>query len=405
MNANVDASTMRRMNRFAVLSLIRDLRTTSRIDVAQLTGLTKATVSHIVDELIREQWVQEIGTGSSSGGRKPVLIRFNANAAHAIGVDVQLSHITTVVCNIRGELTYREVAPIALYKEGPDQRMDLINVISKQIKNAMKSVPKSPYGLVGIGIGVPGTVDFHSGTVYYLPRVYKGEWKLVDELSKEFSLPVICDKDANCGAWHESRSHGAAQQNLVYVCSGIGIGVGIISEGNLYRGRDGMAGEFGHMTINPLGAKCECGNYGCWEPYVSDRGLVRHLREAGEDVNSYDLGRPLVEQALLRAQQDHRSAIRAFHALGQYLGIGVSNILNSLNPQHVVLGGTMALAATFILPEVERVVRHRSVLRNKEISIRVANVNSVAIGASSMAINHVLFSSTVLPNESPSEAR
>ena len=151
-----------------------------------------------------------------------------------------------------------------------------------------------------------------------------------------------------------------------------------------------------------MGAQCECGNYGCWEEYVSDRGLLRHLREAGEDVASYDLGRPLVDQALLRAQQDNRATIRAFHELGQYLGIGISNILNSLNPEQVVLGGSMATAATFVLPEVERIVRHRSVLRNKEVSIRVANVNSAAIGASSMAIDQVLFSSPGSTDELPS---
>ncbi len=402
MNANVDASTMRRMNRSTVLKLIRDLRTTSRIDIAQMTGLNKATVSNIVDELIREQFVLEIGYGSSSGGRKPVLIRFNANAAYAIGVDVQLSHITTVVCNIRGEFTYREVTPISLYRDGPDQRADLVRVISEQINLAMKSAPKSTYGLVGIGIGVPGMVDFRSGTIYYLPHVYKGEWHLVDELSQEFSLPVFCDNDANCGAWNEYSGHGAAQKNLVYVSAGIGIGAGIIIDGKLYRGHDGIAGEFGHMTINPMGAQCECGNYGCWEEYVSDRGLLRHLREAGEDVASYDLGRPLVDQALLRAQQDNRATIRAFHELGQYLGIGISNILNSLNPEQVVLGGSMAAAATFVLPEIERIVRHRSVLRNKEVSIRVANVNSAAIGASSMAIDQVLFSSPGSLDELPS---
>lgn len=393
MNASVDASTMRRMNRSMVLRLIRDLRTTSRIDISQMTGLNKATVSHIVDELIEEQFVLEIGYGSSSGGRKPMLIRFNSNAAYAVGVDVQPSKITTVVCNIRGESTYKEVVPVSLHSDQQDRRQELLDIVVQQISRAAEVVPKSAYGLVGAGVSVPGMVDFNQGVVHYMPGVYRGEWHIREELAHRFPFPVFCDNDANCGAWNEFKVQRIQAKNLVYISAGIGIGAGIIIDGRLYRGHNGMAGEFGHMTINPMGAICECGNFGCWELYASDRGLALHLREAGDDFTAYNLDKPLVEQALARAEEDNLSAIRAFHTLGQYLGVGIANILNALNPEVIVLGGSMVSAATFVLPEIERVVHHRAVFNNKNVSLHTANINAAAIGASSLAIDEILFSS------------
>jgi N-acetylglucosamine repressor len=427
MNANIDASTMRRMNRATVLRLIRDLRTTSRIDVAQMTGLNKATVSNIVDELIREQLVHEIGYGSSSGGRKPILLRFNANAAYAIGVDIQISHITTVVCNIRGETVYRQTQPVqfkqtintpqtehtareetidTLHLKHPgslsqtfdsDEQSHLLHMVEEEIQRAIQAVPHSPYGLVGIGVGLPGMVNFQSGIIYYIPKLFRGQWNLQKHLTDKFSLPVFCDNDANCGAWNEYMTHTTRVPSLVYIHAGVGIGAGLVIDGKLYRGRDGIAGEFGHLTINPMGSACLCGSYGCWEEYASERSLLRYLREAGADESLFSEDRPLMEQVIKQAQLDNRTYIRAFHSLGQYLGIGIANVMNTLNPHELVLGGSILGASTFVLPEIERVVKHRSLLKNKPIPVRIGNMNAVAIGAACLTIDEVLFSSPTNP--------
>jgi N-acetylglucosamine repressor len=392
MNSNIDASAMRRMNRATVLRLVRDLRTTSRIDIAQMTGLNKATVSNIVEELIKEQFIVEMGYGSSSGGRKPILLRFNANAAYAIGVDVQLSHITTVVCNIRGEVVYRETHPLQLHGSAAEQQRLLEGVIESEIQRAIDAAPKSPYGLVGTCIGLPGMVNFRTGTVHYLPGVFQGQWNIAENLSNRFSFPVYCDNDANCGAWSEYQSRRSGRANFAYINVGMGIGTGIVIENKLYRGASGIAGEFGHMTLNPMGSACPCGNYGCWEEYASERSLLRYIREAGGDTSVLSDDRPLMEQVLNEARLDNRAFIRALHSLGQYLGIGIANVLNALNPDEIILGGSVASAATFILPEMERVIHHRAIWGNKRIPIHIANVNSVAIGAACLAIDEVLFS-------------
>ncbi|GLG01405.1 xylose repressor [Alicyclobacillus hesperidum subsp. aegles] len=392
MHANIDASAMRRMNRATVLKLIRDLRTTSRIDISQMTGLNKATVSNIVDELISEQLVLEVGYGSSSGGRKPILLRFNANAAYAVGVDVQISHMTTVVCNIRGEPVYRQVRQTPLASSG-DPRDQLLDHIADEVSKAVAAAPSSPYGLVGACIALPGMVNFHRGLVYYLPSLFAGEWDIRSQLAERVSIPLFFDNDANCGAWNEYMGQAMRLKNLVFVNMGIGIGAGIVIDGRLYRGRDGIAGELGHMTVNPMGSACMCGSYGCWEEYASERGLLRYLREAGADVSTVGVGESLLEQAITQAQNDNRAFIRAFHALGQQLGIGIANILNVLNPDEVILGGSVVKAATFVLPEVERAIKHRALLTNKQVPVRMGNVHAVAVGASSLVMHEILFAS------------
>lgn len=381
---------MRRINRATVLQIVRDRRTTSRIDIAQLSGLNKATVSYIVDELIRDAWVQEIGYGSSSGGRKPILLRFNANAVHAIGVDVRLSSIKTVICNARGEIVYnRERAVPDLPAQDP--RDKLLEAILSEVGLAMASAPSSPHGLAGLGLAFPGAVDFQTGLVHYFPGLSIAGWDVRSAVAGRVKLPVFCDSDANCGAWCELQLRNFAHKNLVYIHVGASIGVGVIIGGELYRGRDGLAGEFGHMTIMPMGQRCLCGSYGCWEEYASERSLPRHIADAGGDAGDFVADHDLVRRLLNEAQSDNRTVIRAFHSLGQYLGIGIANIVNALNPEYISMGGTLARAATFILPEIERALGQRAISLNKKTPVAIANVHSVAIGAAGLATDHVLF--------------
>ena len=397
MTTNVDAAGMRRINLATVLNVIRGKRTTSRIDISQITGLNKATVSYLVDELIQEQLVQEIGYGSSSGGRKPVLLKFNANAAYAIGIDIQITHMTTVVSNTRGEVVYKQTKTLTIHEQASQYEERLVEMILVEAATAIKATPPSPHGLAGIGVALPGIVNFSTGIVYHLPNINVSNWNLRAVLSQHFKVPVFIDNDANCGAWCELQQRNLRVRNLVHINAGVGIGVGVIVNGQLYRGKDGLAGEFGHMTIAAIGLECSCGNYGCWEEYASERSLLRYIRESGGKTPEASSGWSVVEQILYEAQHDNRAYIRAFHALGEYLGVGIANILNGLNPEQVTIGGMLSRAATFILPEIERVLQHRAILLNKSTPITIANANSVAIGAAEIVIDQTLFSGSSLP--------
>jgi predicted NBD/HSP70 family sugar kinase len=140
-----------------------------------------------------------------------------------------------------------------------------------------------------------------------------------------------------------------------------------------------------------MGQRCVCGNYGCWEEYASERSLIRYIIEAGGDVDQLDAIPRLINFILNEAHADNRSYIRALNTLGQYLGIGITNIINALSPDRISLGGTISQAATFVLPEIERLLNYRVFTPNRHTPITIAGVNSIAIGAATLIIQQMLF--------------
>ncbi|EPZ53146.1 MULTISPECIES: ROK family transcriptional regulator [Alicyclobacillus] len=389
MAKTVDAATMRQINKGYVTEIIYNQGPLSRMEISQVTGLNKATVSSLVDELIAEQFVQEIGLGASNGGRKPVMLKINASAGFCIGVDVQITHMKTILADLSGGIVYQHMRPIAAI-HGLLSQYELEELLVEEIQRAIQQAPPSCHGILGAGIALPGIVNYRTGSVFYLPNIEIRDWNLTDSLSKSFSFPVFVDNDGNCGAWSIYRERH--QQNLVFVNVGIGIGTGIVVNGHLYRGQDGIAGEFGHTSIAAMGAVCACGNYGCWEQYASEQALLRYLREVEEIPASLELSPNLVSLAVDKAATSPGYQ-RAFRTLGQYLGIGIANIVNSLNPGLVVIGGTMAQAAPLFLPEVQYVVGHRAMASNKQVCLTVANEDAIVLGAAQLPISNTLLHS------------
>lgn len=388
MATSIDAPAMRRMNRAAVFRTIYDREPISRVQIARLLDMNKATVSSLVDELIQENFVLEIGFGRSLGGRKPVLLRANAKAAFSIGVDVQITHVTTAVFDLKGEVTWLQRQP--LYKNGEQPTpQNLADSLEKEIHKAVEYVPDSPHGVLGVGIALPGMVNASTGYVYYLPNLEIQEWAIQADLAKHINLPIFIDNDANCGALAESRRLGI--KNLVFINAGIGVGGGIIAGGHLYRGAGGIAGEFGHTTISVMGLRCSCGSYGCWEQYSSERALLRFLQDKEE---GYDLAIPdadFVTTCVEQAQAGHPVYRQAFREVGRYLGIGITNIVNSVNPQQIVLGGSISQGFVFIREEIQSVLAHRPVANNKHTPVMLAPPDSVVRGAASLVTAELLF--------------
>lgn len=384
MYRTVDASVMRRVNKQTVLSLIYQKAVTSRVAISEETGLNRATVSSLVDELIAEEFVEEIGLGSSSGGRKPILLRFNARAGYAVGLDVQITHVTSVLTNAAREIVHYQRLELESNRIHYTTEW-LLNTLRQEIQTIIDTMPPSPHGVLGIGLALPGLVNHLAGNVIYLPNLGLTDWPIVEELSRWFPFPFVVDNDANCGAWSEYLARRV--DNLVFVNAGIGVGTGIIINGALYRGRDGIAGESGHTTIVANGLLCSCGNYGCWEEYASERALQRYLREFGvhQDINPHFL-----THSVQLAQSGTPAYQQAFQKLGESLGVGLSNVLQILNPDVAYLGGTIAEAESLVLNEIQRVIRHRAMDANKGTPIVLAEPTAVALGAAGLAISQAI---------------
>ncbi|WAH37245.1 ROK family protein [Alicyclobacillus dauci] len=389
MAKTVDAATMRQINKRYVTEYIYTRAPISRIDISTMTGLNKATVSSLVDELISEQFVVETGYGTSNGGRKPVMLQFNAKAGYCIGVDVQITHMKTVLTDIMGNIVYKRIRPMDAAPDHLTQAV-LEELLLDEIDRAAAQAPPSTHGIIGAGIALPGIVNFKAGCAFYLPNIEIHNWDVVGALSNVFSFPIFIDNDGNCGAWSEYRNRHV--DNLVFVNVGIGIGTGIIVGGRLYRGANGIAGEYGHTTISAIGVPCACGNYGCWEQYASEQALLRYLSEGEEVPESLELSPNLVALAVEEATQ-RATYRRAFETVGQYLGIGIANIVNALNPDLVVVGGTMAQGAHLFESQIAAVLKHRAMSFNKQVPVAFADEDTIVVGAARMPVWNTILQS------------
>lgn len=378
---------MRKMNKKSVIEAIYNDGPISRIDISQHTGLTKATVSSLVDELITDKYVEEIGFGASKGGRKPVMLQFQSESGYCVGVDVQITYIKTILTDMRGNIVYRRIRPLEAFK-GHVSRNTLEQILITEIQNATEQAPSAPHGIVGTGIALPGMLNFRTGVAYHLPNIEIRDWDVISRLREAFPFPIFIDNDGNCGAWSEYRQRHI--QHLVFISCGTGIGTGIVLGGQLYRGVHGIAGEFGHMTISPAGVPCACGNDGCWEQYASEQALLRYLRQRQQSPESLELSPDLVSVAVERAA-DNEGYRRAFQSIGSYLGIGISNIVNAFNPELIVIGGTMAQGYEYFIDELCCVMKHRAISYNKDVPVMVADADAIVIGAARLAVSHVIF--------------
>lgn len=388
MTRAIDAPAMRRMNRASVFRRIFEADTISRIQISKDLDMNKATVSSIVDDLIQHQFVNETGYGQSQGGRKPVLLELNGTAAYIISIDVQITHMTIAISSLKGELIWLQDQPLYHAGQRPTKD-DLVEKLEREIRLALNHVPPSPHGILGVGIALPGMVNANTGYVHYLPNLEMFDWPMKLDLEARIQLPIFIDNDANCGALAEHIRMRAA--SMAFVNAGIGVGVGIITNGQPYRGHDGIAGEYGHTTISAMGLRCSCGSYGCWEEYASERGLLRILQDRGEEHKTKIPDPGFTAACIDKARDGSETYLEAFSELGKNLGLGIANICNALNPERIFLGGSIAKAYPYIVEAIDQVLAQRAVSRNKRIRVDLSAQDTVVRGAARLVVQEVLF--------------
>jgi predicted NBD/HSP70 family sugar kinase len=347
-----DLAMIKKINTAIVLEAVLKTAPLSRAQISELTGLNKATVSSLVQDLIDSHLVIEIGPGESSGGRKPVMLLFNRSAGYAIGIDLGVNYIRGVLTDLEGTVvTGREL----ILKAHTAQ--DVLPILSECIEALIEAMPGSPYGLVGIGIGVPGIVN-DQGEVLFAPNLGWTQVPLESMMEERFGVPVTIDNEANAGAQGEQK-YGAGRgiPHQIYVSVGIGIGTGIILGKELYKGASGFSGELGHLSIEMNGKPCLCGNQGCWELYASENALL----EAAAPLGFRDL-----ESLLAAAEAGDQGIIAIFREIGECLGAGIANIVNVFNPDVVIIGNRMSRAEAWIGDAVREAVDRRTLSYHRE---------------------------------------
>ena len=370
-----DQALIKKINTAIVLEYILSGAPLSRAQISEQSGLNKATVSSLVQDLIDGALVKEIGTGQSSGGRKPVLLEFIATSGYAIGIDLGVNYIRGVLTDLRGSVIGERTSSLRNPEPGAT-----VEQLCECIEALMSEAPNSPYGIIGIGVGVPGLVD-DSGSILFAPNLKWRDVPLRRLLTDRFSLPVTIDNEANMGALGEQKyGAGRSINNLIYVSVGIGIGSGLILHKSLYKGASGFSGETGHLSIEAHGKSCTCGNRGCWEMYASEQALLEQAAALGfEDL----------ESLLAAASAGRQDVLQLFSSIGEYLGIGIANIVNVFNPDAVVIGNRMSQARPWLEDILHQTVVQRALgfhLRNVQLLFAELGERSSMMGAAEMAI-------------------
>jgi len=382
---------VREANLSRTLNLIHQTGSISRAAIARATGLSATTVSLLVNVLLESGFVHESGLGKSSGGRPPILIEFNYSFRYLLGIDMGATHLTVVLMNLAGEVATRRYQRYDVAHAPAGTVEAMLSLVERTITDAGQSLAT----VLGMGIAVPAPLEgdqLDRPSSVILPT-WDG-FNLIGALQQALTLPIYVENDANAGAIAEKWwGKGTEHDNMAYIKLGTGVGGGLITNGAIYRGDGGTAGEIGHIPIDLNGPPCRCGKRGCLESFVGAPALIARAAQMCREVEP---GKTPAELETIHAiiEAAHAGDLQCREVLeqaGRYLGVGIANLLNLLNPGLIVLGGELAEAGTFFLDAVRSSVRERAMpkaAQEAEICFSGVGNDAVAIGAATVALEH-----------------
>ena len=346
--ANVARSnTIRNINRQIVLNYVRERGPISRAEIAHETALQRSTVSLIVEELRVDGLIEEV-SGESTGGRPPILLSLRTAHAVAIGVDLGTTRTIVATSDLAGRVLEQET-----FETSPDAKKTTKEIIDR----SRRFIRRYDGTIEGIGISLPGLVD-PEGKELFIPTFKWRDLPLANEISDGTGLPVTMDNDANAAAQAElwfGRPEIREVRDFIIVLVEDGVGTGIVFDGQVYRGENGAAGEFGHMTIGQgAPVACASGSRECWEAFASQRAALARYKTLSRGSNG-DLNnnfQELLDQAL-RSDGAARAALKE---TAHYLGIGIANLIRGLAPEAVIVGGPIVRAWPIISQEITNTV-------------------------------------------------
>jgi len=390
----VSVRDVRRLNRRLVLQQFQTHQSISRQEVSQLSGLSSATVTNVVSDLLTEQILMETGLEASEGGRPRSLLSFNRTYGYFLGCELGETRIVIELYDI---LLEKQATFISKLTDGDNSPATLVALIVEGVTNVLTAAHILPNQILGLGFGVPGIVEHNSRMLLSSPY---WEWQPIPfmaMLKQHLEFPIFLENGAKTMALAEIQAMGPqGPKNIAVINIGTGVGAGITSEGRLYRGATNSAGEVGHTIIDLHGRQCRCGHQGCLEAYVGAPGIIQTIRE--HDPNSPWLvdgdQRSTIAAFALAAQQHDPLAQEILAATALYLGVGLGNLVNLFNLELLVIGGWVGLQlGPLLLDELRRVIAHTALQLPFEaltISISHLGEDAASYGAVQVAFDHFL---------------
>ncbi|MCJ8013829.1 ROK family transcriptional regulator [Paenibacillus sp. KQZ6P-2] len=357
-----DLKLVQELNRSIILNKIRSHGPISRISIAKECRVSPSTVASAVQELIKEGYVSELGAGKSSGGRKPILLKFAPDNHYIIVIAITNSSIELAELNLEARIRRKHLKPVKGQKG-----VEIIRLMTEELDLFMQDSAGREQ-CIGIAVTVPGVVNVEKGIVYYNSKLRLENVPLKEMIEQRYGLPTWIENDANAVVLAERRFGSCGEYpDLIYIVVGDGVGAGILVNDSVLRGNSGGAGEFGHTSVSRSGIRCECGNVGCLENVISWTAVYSRI------VASITSGRPTVLNELCKGNFSeirpslYKEAIRLGDALSndineeiaEHLSAGMINLVNLFNPGAIILDGSLAYDNPKLLEQIrERVQKH-----------------------------------------------
>jgi len=346
---------IRAINRSHVLNAIKTHGPIGRADIARRTRLSPATVTSISAKLISQDLVLEKSAGDSSGGRPPILLVINPKGGYVVGIKLTETHAVCALTDLEAQIIAK--SSMLLSAHNPNE---VVNDLAQMVLSFLREQRIAKKSLLGVGIGLAGIVDAEAGVLRQSPIYGWNHVPLRDMLQSKLHIPVYIENDVNTLTLTEKWfGHGQDVDNFLTVTVGRGIGLGIVANGQFYRGQTGGAGEFGHTTINPEGPLCACGKKGCLEAYVGDPGLIRAANESF-DRGELSASVQTLDELLLLAQTGNAAAIQIFDKAGRILGIGIANLISLFNPKKIIISGEGTREGDFLFIPMKESIKQNT---------------------------------------------
>src|SRR5215210_3571274 len=353
--------TSREINRQIALNLIRAHQPISRADLARLMNVRRGVASLLVSELLGESLIFEGALGEAVGrGRRPTFLFIDSRQRCVVGIDIRASRTYILVTDLLG----RQLGVVSSFQTNRDVDV-LIQELTRRIKQILSDY-KEVGACEGVGVSVPGMVDPAKGRVLHAPTLAWRDVALRDPLAVALGIPVQIENSGKACALAQlwaTRTDVIGSGNSVFVSVSDGVGVGVVVNGEVLRGRHNTAGEFGHVPLNIDGPRCSCGATGCWEAYISNlatlsRYFGRNLQEAKPlpaEVVAFT-----IEDLITRARAGDGKAVTAIQSTARYLGLGLASIINAIDPACIYIGGEIMAAWDLIEPTVRAALAERT---------------------------------------------
>ncbi len=382
-----------------VITYVRKARSVTRPEIASSTGLSRTLATKYIDVALELNLLQSGDVGQSTGGRAPRLLNFNSHAGAILVAELGATGFNVAASDLNGNLLGNTFTRVEI-SEGPEAVLSMVESSFDDLVTSLKI-----RNLWGIGIGVPGPVEFATG-LPISPPIMPGwdKYPVRERFSTRYKAPVWVDNDVNLMALGEHALRNDPITNeLIFVKIGSGIGAGILTHGQLHRGAQGCAGDIGHIALpSKENVQCRCGNLGCLEAVSGGLALIRDAEIATSNNKSDYLGarkktkrRIDVQDVIEGSNNGDRWCVERVVKVGSDLGSVLATLVNFHNPSLIVLGGSVSAAGDKLLASIRETVLSRSLpLATRDLQIRISDfpIESGLVGAVEMVINE-LFSS------------